>query len=148
MAIKKIKTILLGVIVFLSCLIFIQACEKSGSLGSAETLLLTENETKTAAFEGEKIAITATNFTDSRCPVNADCVWSGYAMLKVNFKEENKEQDITMCIGACEILSVNLPNTIILNGKTYKIKLQEVTPYPTLNKSVSEPSKAKIIITK
>ncbi len=146
MAIKKTKTILLGIIVLLSCLIFIQACEKSNTTGVGDSITLPENVTKTVTVQGKTISATATNFTDSRCPINADCVWQGYAMVKVNFKDETKEQDINMCIGACEILSVNLPKTIVLNGKTYKIKLTEVTPYPTLDKNMPEPSKAKITI--
>ncbi|HTM97178.1 MAG TPA: hypothetical protein VL088_00470 [Pedobacter sp.] len=148
MAIQKTKTILLGIIVVLSLLVFIQACEKSSTIGSAHTVILTENETKTSAFEGKNVAITATKFTDSRCPINADCVWQGNATVKVNFKDENKEQEITMCIGGCDVLSVNLPKTIVLNGKTYQIKLEEITPYPTLNKPIAEPSKAKIIISR
>lgn len=145
MDIKKTKTILLGIIVLLSSLVFIQACEKSTAV-TENTITLQEDQTKNTVIKGKTIAITATNFTDSRCPINADCVWRGYAMVKINFKDETKEQNINMCIGGCEILSVNLPNTIVLNDKTYHIKLSDVTPYPTTDKVMPEPSKAKIII--
>jgi hypothetical protein len=146
MDIKKTKTVLLGIITLLSFLVFIQACEKSTAV-TENTITLQEDQPKSAVIKGKNISITATNFTDSRCPINADCVWQGYAMVKINFKDDTKEQNINMCIGGCEIVSVNLPNTIVLNDKTYDIKLSDVTPYPTTDKVTPEPSKAKIVIT-
>lgn len=146
MSIKQTKTVLLGVIVLLTFLLFFQACEKVDSKSLVGTLVLTANEPKTVVHQGKNITVTATEFKDSRCPINADCVWQGNASVKITFKDDVKEQEITMCLGACSVVSVPLPNTITLNGTTYKIKLEEITPYPTLDKIKPEVSKAKITL--
>lgn len=146
MSIKKTKTALLSIIALLTILVFVQACEKSDSRSLMGTINLTDKETQTVVHQGKSIAITASDFKDSRCPINADCVWQGNATVKITFKDDEKEQDITMCLGACSVLSVPLPNTIQLNGTTYKIKLEEITPYPTLDKNKPEVSKAKITL--
>ena len=148
MSIKQTKTVLLGVVVLLTFLLFFQACEKANSENLIGTFVLTANETKTAVHQGKTITVTATDFKDSRCPINADCVWQGNATVKITFIDDVKEQEITMCLGACSILSVPLPNTITLNGTTYKIKLDEITPYPTLNKIMPDKSRAKITLSK
>ena len=146
MSIKQTKKVLSSIVILLTLLLFIQACEKSDSKSLTGTISLTADETKTVAYQGKTVAITATDFKDSRCPINADCISQGYASVKVTFKDDVKEQDIFMCIGGCEILSVAQPKTVELNGSTYKIKLDEVTPYPTLDKSKPEVSKAKITL--
>ncbi|MEJ5994191.1 hypothetical protein WG904_07120 [Pedobacter sp. Du54] len=144
MSIKKTKTALLSIITLLTILVFVQACEKSDARSLTGTILLTDKETKTVVHQGKTIAITASDFKDSRCPINADCIWQGNASVKIKFKDDVKEQEITMCLGACDVLSVPLPKTIQLNGTTYKIKLEEITPYPTLDKNKPEVSKAKL----
>ena len=146
MSFKQTKTILLGVIVLLTFFVFLQACEKSDSKNLVGTIVLPVNETKTAVHQGKTISITASDFKDSRCPINADCVWQGNASVKLTFKDDVKEQELVMCLGACSVLSVPLPETVTLNGTIYKIKLVEITPYPTLDKIKPEPSKAKITL--
>ncbi len=85
MSIKQTKSILLGVAVLLTFLVFFQACEKSDSKGLIGTLILPVNETKTVSQQGKSIAVTASDFKDSRCPINADCIWQGYASVKITF---------------------------------------------------------------
>ncbi|MES2653659.1 MAG: hypothetical protein V4663_18110 [Bacteroidota bacterium] len=146
MSIKQTKTILLGVIVLLTFLVFFQACEKPGSKNLVGTLVLPVNETKTVVHQGKSISITASDFKESRCPINVDCVWQGYASVKITFKDDVKEQDLVLCLGACTVVGVPLIETVILNGTTYKIKLEEITPYPTQDKIKPAPSKAKITL--
>lgn len=146
MSIKQTKTVLLGVIVLLSFLLFIQACEKSNTTSLIGTLILPANETKTVVYQGKSISITASDFKDSRCPINANCVWQGYASVKITFKDDVKEQDLTFCMGGCSTVSIPLIETVTLNGTTYKIKLEDITPYPSLDKMKPESSKAKITL--
>ena len=144
MSIKQTKTVLLSIIVLLTLLVFIQACEKSDVRSLIGSITLTDKETKTAIHQGKSISITASDFKDSRCPINADCVWQGNATVKLTFKDDVKEQDLILCTGGCAVLSVPLPETVVLNGTTFKIKLEEITPYPTVGTTVREPSKVKI----
>lgn len=146
MSIKQTKTVLLGVILLLSFLLFIQACEKSNTTSLIGTLILPANETKTVVYQGKSISITASDFKDSRCPINANCVWQGYASVKITFKDDVKEQDLTFCMGGCSTVAIPLIETVTLNGTTYKIKLEDITPYPSLDKMKPESSKAKITL--
>ncbi len=144
MSIKQTKTILRSVIALLVILVFVQACEKPDAKSLIGTIILTDKETQSVVHQGKNISITASDFKDSRCPINAQCVWQGYATVKLTFKDDVKEQDLTLCTGGCSVLSIPLPETITLNGKTFKIKLEEITPYPTLDKIKPEVSKVKI----
>ena len=144
MSIQQIKKVLQSVAVLLTLLVFIQSCEKSDSKSLLGALTLTTNETKVVTHQNKKISITASDFKDSRCPINADCVWQGYASVKLTFKDDVKEQDLLLCLGGCAILAVPLPETVTLNGTVYKIKLEEITPYPTLDKVMQQPSTVKV----
>lgn len=144
MTIKHTKTTLRSIIILLTLLIGVQACEKSDSKSLIGTITLTDKQPQTFVHQGQSIAITASDFKDSRCPINADCVWQGYATVKITFKDDVKEQDLTLCTGGCSVLSVPQPETITLNGKIFKIKLEEITPFPTLDKTQQNTSKVKI----
>lgn len=146
MSIKQTKSVLLGVVILLTLLIFLQACEKSDSKGLVGTFIISVNETKTLSHQGKSVAVTASDFQDSRCPINANCIWQGYGSVKLTFKDNAKEQHITLCIGGCSIVAMPLLQTVTLNGATYKIKLYEITPYPTLDTTKTEVSKAKITL--
>ncbi len=144
MSIKQTKTVLLSVIVLLTVLIFVQACEKSASTSLIGTIILTDKETKTFTNQGKSITITASDFKESRCPINANCVWQGYASVKITLKDDVKEQDLVLCLGGCDIAGIPPIDKVTLNGTTFKIKVEEITPYPTLNKNMPEVSKIKI----
>ena len=146
MSIKQTKTVLLSVIALLSLLVFVQACEKSDSTGLIGTITLADKETQTLLHQGKSITITASDFKDSRCPVNADCVWQGNATVKITFKDDLKTQDIVLCLGGCNIAQLPKIGTVNLNGTTFKITLEEITPYPNLEKINLEPFKAKITV--
>ncbi len=66
MSIKQTKTVLQSVIVLLTVLIFVQACEKSASASLIGTITLTDKESKTLVHQGKSIFITATDFKESR----------------------------------------------------------------------------------
>ena len=144
MSFKQIKIVLRGVIILLTLLVFFQACEKSDSTDLMGSLTLSANETKNVAHQGKNITITASDFNDSRCPPNANCIWEGYASVKITFKDDVKTQDIVLCLGGCNIVTIPVIDKVTLNGTTYKIKLEEITPYPTTDKNKPETSKAKI----
>jgi hypothetical protein len=146
MSIKTTKNILLGTIVFLTFLTFIQACEKSDRTNSnliGEHFLAT-NQAKTVDGKGKSILLTLTDLSDSRCPINANCIWQGVATATIKFKDDTKEQTITLCVGGCNIVAKPNVESIVLNNITYQIKLEDVTPYPgTVTK---ETAKAKLVI--
>ena len=137
MSIKQTKTVLLSVIALLSLLVFVQACEKSDSTGLIGTITLADKETQTLLHQGKSITITASDFNDSRCPVNADCVWQGNATVKITFKDDLKTQDIVLCLGGCNIAAIPVIDKVTLNGTTFNIKLEDITER-FLNSTVSD----------
>lgn len=66
---------------------------------------------------------------DSRCPLNAMCVWAGDAEIKLNlkFKETTKEVSIHTTL---------FPKSILF--ERYEIDLIEVEPYPVLSSKIEQ----------
>ncbi|RZK44210.1 MAG: hypothetical protein EOO90_00685 [Pedobacter sp.] len=146
MSAKQTKTILVGIIVFLSILIVLQSCEKSDSGKLPITVAVSENEKKVFNYQDQTITVSATNFRESRCPINADCAWQGFASVKVIFTDDANEQEIYLCTGGCEVMSIPLVKTVTLNGTEFKIKLDEISPYPNLSDTQKPTPKVKFTL--
>ena len=148
MTIKNTKTALLSVIVLLTLLMFFQACEKSGNSSLVGIHLLKQQEVKETTESGKTVVMAITEINDSRCPINADCVTAGFAKIKIKFTDEIKEQTIEICKGGCYVNALQAKDIISLNGNNYEVVLEEITPYPTLDKIKQETQVAKIVIAK
>lgn len=85
-------------------------------------------------------------FTDSRCPLNATCVWEGVAGLRFTVS------DIFQSSDTFEIYTLNNPNLQMSDSiefRNLKIKLLELNPYPLSEKKPNYADyKAKFKITK
>lgn len=66
-------------------------------------------------------------FTDSRCPEGAQCIWSGVAGVRFTLSGENAEKKVVQLYTANNI---EWSDSVVYNN--LKIKLLEVTPYPSL----------------
>ncbi len=137
MAIKTTKNLLLGLIVLLTILLFIQACKKnenenSGLLG---THILKKDVVKNVTENNQNVGLTATDFDITSCPPEITCISGGYSRVKIKFKDETSEQTLTLCLGTCTVFG----NVVTLYGIKYKVKLEEV---------VLATSKVRILITK
>lgn len=58
--------------------------------------------------------VTFVDFSDSRCPRNAVCVWAGEVSVRLSVNSEN--------------VTIKVPGTATAGG--YRIEVREVTPYP------------------
>ena len=76
---------------------------------------------------------------DSRCPINAICVWEGNASVTLELKNSISDQLITR-------LNTNLdPKSIDFSGVI--ITLTELNPYPKSNESINpDDYVAKLIV--
>ena len=143
MAIKTTKNLLLGLIVLLTILLFIQACKKSENenrnenenLNLTGTHVLKKDLVKNVTEDNQKVGLTATDFDITSCPPNVTCISGGYSRVKIKFKDETSEQTLTICLGTCTVLG----DVVTLYGIKYKVKLEEV---------ISATSKVRIVITK
>jgi hypothetical protein len=79
---------------------------------------------------------------DSRCPLGAMCVWSGYAKIDLLFSSLGKE--ISLSLSTDPGLS-QIPNKVSVEG--YSFQLIELNPYPALgNEANPKEYKAKLLI--
>jgi hypothetical protein len=147
MKVQTIKTLLLTVIAFLTVLLIFQACEKTQTTSFVGTHILEKSIFKVTATANDKIWLEAKEFTDSRCPINVNCVWAGVATAKISFKDDTEEQIIELCKGACSVVAKPKTQEILIKNVSYIVELIDLTPYPgTYNKT--ETAKATITITK
>lgn len=147
MKIQTTKTVLLSIVLMLTMLLFFQACDKTSETNFVGTHMLEKNKAKETIAEGNKIWIEAKEFTDSRCPINVDCVWAGVATAKISFKDDTKEQTIELCLGACDVVSKPKMQEITIKNIDYTVELSDLSPYPKLGDKPDN-SKATLIIKK
>lgn len=127
---KTTKNILLGIVVILTFLLFFQACEKSNNVDFSGKYVIKVGETKNVPQNANLANLTFQEYTDSRCPANAQCVWQGAAQAKFKLKTDQSEQLIELCLGACDVISKNTNQEFTVNAVQYTVKLIELTPYP------------------
>lgn len=142
---KRTKLILSSIALILTVLVFVQACKKGNAVDLSGTYTISAGENLHIPENRNTATISASNFADSRCPINADCVWAGVAIGNFTFKDNANEQTIELCLGACDVVKKNKTQDISLNGINYTLELTEVTPYPGTTK---ENSKATIVLKK
>jgi len=142
---KQTKLILTSIAFILTALVFVQACKKGNAIDLSGTYTISAGENLHIPENRNTVTISASNFADSRCPINADCVWAGVATGSFTFKDSSKEQEIELCLGACEVVSKPKTQDITLNGVAYTLELKDFTPYPGTTK---ENMKATIVLTK
>ena len=143
---KTTKNILLGFVAILTLLMFFQACDKISYTEFEGTHVLEKNMAKQVVAEGKQIWMEIKEIEDSRCPVNANCVWAGVATTKISF-DDIPENTIELCLGACDV--VNKPKTreVKIKDIIYIVELKDLSPYPKFGEKPSE-SRATIIINK
>ncbi|MBO9675082.1 MAG: hypothetical protein J7577_16665 [Sphingobacteriaceae bacterium] len=73
------------------------------------------------------------SISDSRCPINAECISEGGVQAHFRLTANNIDQEIILCKGVCGTLESS--TNIKIDGINYSIKLIDVTPYPQLQKS-------------
>lgn len=85
--------------------------------------------------------------SDSRCPIDAICVWEGNAEVKFKFVKD--EQKFFFSLHTYNQHPFNRDTTLIINNAKYNIEMVELKPYPKLNTTLKkEDYKASIVIKK
>lgn len=150
MAIKTTKSLLLGLIVLLTILLFLQACKKDGNENSdlIGAHILKKDVLKSLIANDQKIEITATDFQATGCPPQMNCLLGGYSKVKIKFKDNTQQQTLELCKGLCIIIAKPLQEVITLNSIKYNVKLEEILPEYNSEKETIETPKAYIVITK
>jgi hypothetical protein len=66
---------------------------------------------------------------DSRCPIGAECIWQGVAVVKFSFSVNNNHHDLIMSPQHSPLF---FPSDTSLMG--YKIEFLNLQPYPEVGK--------------
>lgn len=150
MTIKTTKNILLGIVVFLTALVFVQSCKKGEKENSAliGTHILKKDVAKELLADDKTIEVTAIDFEVTGCPPQVNCIVGGYSKVKIKFKDNTQEQTLELCKGLCIIIARPLQAMITLNGSSYNVKLEEVLPGYDPERATVETPKAYIVIAK
>ena len=144
---KTTKNILLGIVAILTLLLFFQACEKSRTIDFSGKYVIKVGESKNVPQNTTFANLTFQEYSDSRCPANAQCVWQGVAQAKFKLKTDQNEQLIELCLGACDVISKNTNQEFTVNGVIYTVKFIELTPYPGTG-NANEKAEATIVVQK
>ncbi len=78
------------------------------------------------------ISVRADSIQDSRCPVNANCIWAGQAKVKLLLSKGTDSSTVRLVLDAAPRNDQNKrldSMGISLNNQLYKVILREVNPY-------------------
>lgn len=81
------------------------------------------------------VTVRADSIQDSRCPINADCLWVGQARVKLTLSKESESTSVWLALGRDSgpiSISSKRPDStnVLLGSSAYKVILQQVNPYP------------------
>jgi hypothetical protein len=89
---------------FLIVSVAIFACNKQNFNANTDLsglYTIGHNQTVNLPTGRKMAALTLTAIADNRCPINADCIDAGSAVVTVKFKDRNSEQTKELCLGTC-----------------------------------------------
>lgn len=123
------------------------ACKKDQpepSLNQAFEVQL--NQPTSLATSGGALSITLTDAQDSRCPLNAYCIWAGYAAVTLQLK------DASAVAQTARLSLLNKPSpeysrdsvAVTLNQHDYWLRLLDLKPYPSTTGGSSQPPTATL----
>ncbi len=117
------------------------AFEQSSTLAAKQSVRLASTTT-------DELVISVDSIQDSRCPINANCVWAGNAKVSFTASHNGSTQKASLCLGSCDQVTKTSDSVVLQfpNGQ-YEITLQKVDPYPS-TEPAKEPSKATFVVRK
>lgn len=138
----------------LICLSFLLACSKKAN-DTAKTshtseielkedsLDLSLKECKNISFGDDQLQVCLDSLSDSRCPMNANCVWAGTAIAWLSFTKNGQKYIVALATLPFD----SYKQKMTMAG--YTISLINVLPYPYVPSSgpIEPPTKAIIKIT-
>ena len=82
--------------------------------------------------------------TDSRCPIDAECIWQGTAQIKVSFHERGNTHRFIMSLQ--NYPAMGYPNDTTING--YRVQFVGLSPYPLSNSNPVSKKEATLSISR
>jgi hypothetical protein len=79
------------------------------------------------------ITVKVDSLADSRCPVNANCIWEGNVRLRATLTKDADSKSVRLILGRDPANPANKrPDSsgVVLGGVTYKVIVRDVVPLP------------------
>lgn len=120
----------------LLCILLSSTCKDeqdltaSGKAKSGKAFKLAMSEK--VIFTEANLMIELNEISDSRCPVNVQCVWAGNAKAKVVLTSAGSENiSLELCLGQCDSGFKETDRVSFkLNNESYSLILNKIDPYP------------------
>lgn len=139
------KIILIGFI-WLSII----ACDnKKDAIPEAElkTSVVSNQQLTSFRSAGEDLKVQLLEVSDSRCPINANCIVAGNANVKFNITDGTNQTNVFVVFSGADKTSGI--QEFKLADQLYKLAVTEITPYPEIAKTPElEDYKVNVSITK
>ena len=127
---------LISKIAFLIVIAVALSCKK-GKSDISGTYQLIENTPVSVSKGSQNLTVSASNLIDSRCPINVNCVWEGYAATDLLIKINETENKIKLCTGGCNVVKLNKQEVITFNGVAYQIQLKDIVISTNSNRRIA-----------
>ena len=128
------------------CLTVIYGCKKTSNSDSSPNKTIELGSCVPVTGGSLPIICFESVIAESRCPTGGQCIWEGYAAIKLSIKSD---AGITQYFSLSTLPYANAsipPNDITISG--YHIKLVNLLPYPGVNSPNHETSKVELQITR
>lgn len=116
---------------FLMSATLLVACNKATiSPTPADQVKLALNQ---SARLSSGVTVKIDSLSDSRCPLNVNCIWAGNVMLRAVLTKDADVKTVRLILGQDPRDATNKrPDStgVVLTGTTYKVVLRDVTPFP------------------
>ncbi|WP_338870545.1 hypothetical protein WBJ53_23050 [Spirosoma sp. SC4-14] len=127
--------------------VFFTACNSSSETTPTDRVSLGIHQ---SGRVGTDVAVRVDSIQDSRCPMDANCIWAGEAKVKLLLANDSDSTTVRLAIGAG--IKPSDPDRrdstgVLLGNSTYKVLLREVNPYPSTS-TVGQPQTAVVQVTK
>ncbi len=119
---KNINLLILIIFSFVSC-----KKDKQTNVLNPEILINNCSNTIELPTDGSFTICYDSLISDSRCPIDAVCIWEGFAQVKLSLHIDNTV--IHFKLATMHHSALNLINDTTING--INIKLEDVSPYPS-----------------
>jgi hypothetical protein len=124
--------------------LFILGCKPSETTPAAtDRIALGASQ---SARLGSNVSVRVHVIQDSRCPANLTCIWGGEAKVSLALSKSGDSHTLELILGRSGAKRSD-STQIALSGKTYKVILREVNPYP-VSPATGPPPTAVIQVTK
>ncbi|CCH01008.1 hypothetical protein FAES_2999 [Fibrella aestuarina BUZ 2] len=127
---------------FASATLFLACTHSSSTPSPANQIKLGQNQSGRLS---SGVTVKVDSLSDSRCPINAICIWGGNVVLRAVLTKDTDTKSVRLTLGPDPANPTNKrPDStgVVLGGTTYKVVLRDVTPFP--GSGSTEPKQALV----